>query len=110
MDIKPVDGTGRHLVSQPIQGGAIQRATTVAIVDEAKVLVEVKLVLAHPLSQVFNLTIDGAGLGLAFAGNATIDRGDIWLSVAHAVCPPLTMRRRAPRYQSGFSTGPPFSA
>ncbi len=64
VDVQAVDRPGRRLVVQPVQGRAQERAAAVPIVEEAELVIQAEPVHLDAGDEGFDLTGDGAGLGL----------------------------------------------
>jgi len=72
--VQPLEPAGPSGVAQSLQRRADQCAAGVAIVDEAKLLVERQAVGLHPLPQVGDLAVDRPLLGLLIRRNTGVDR------------------------------------
>jgi hypothetical protein len=74
VDVEPLDGAGGRLVAQALKSRAHQGAATVAVVEEAQLLVQRQPLFRHPRSQRLHLASDGVLLSLPLRGHARVNR------------------------------------
>jgi hypothetical protein len=72
MDVDPIDGSGRHRISQMLKSRTDERRTAVPLINKTVVRFEMQPVLEDACFQRRHLAGDGPLLGLLVGGDASI--------------------------------------